>query len=110
MDCIVTELAAALPVVLLPGAGDPSNAALPQQPLHSCLFPGAAPYESAFLFVWLFFFLFLCACVCGVGVVVGQGALFPPSLRAPPPSCSPRCKRRQQPTTPPFTNGNKQTN
>jgi hypothetical protein len=43
---LVTELAAALPVDVLPGAADPSNVSLPQQPLHACLFPGAAPYGS----------------------------------------------------------------
>lgn len=46
MDMVVTELAAALPVDALPGADDPANVSLPQQPLHACLFPGAAPYSS----------------------------------------------------------------
>lgn len=47
MDMLVTELAAALPVDVLPGPDDPANVSLPQQPLHACLFPGAAPYGSA---------------------------------------------------------------
>ena len=34
MDMVVTELAAALPIDVMPGAEDPSNVALPQQPLH----------------------------------------------------------------------------
>lgn len=34
MDVVVTELAAALPVDIMPGADDPTNVALPQQPLH----------------------------------------------------------------------------
>ena len=31
---VVTELAAAMPVDVMPGAEDPTNVALPQQPLH----------------------------------------------------------------------------
>lgn len=46
MDMIMTELAAALPVDIMPGPDDPANVSLPQQPLHQCLFPGAAPYNS----------------------------------------------------------------
>jgi len=45
-DATLTELAAALPVDLMPGAADPSNTALPQQPLHACLLRGASAYES----------------------------------------------------------------
>eukprot|EP00892_Ulva_mutabilis_P008641 jgi/Ulvmu1/6149/UM028_0005.1 len=48
VDRCVTELASALPVDVMPGAGDLSNHALPQQPLHQCLFPGAAPCENFF--------------------------------------------------------------
>jgi DNA polymerase II small subunit/DNA polymerase delta subunit B len=40
MDMIMTELAAALPVDIMPGPDDPANVSLPQQPLHQCLFPG----------------------------------------------------------------------
>lgn len=46
VDRCATELASALPVDLMPGPGDLSNHALPQQPLHHCLFPGAAPCSS----------------------------------------------------------------
>eukprot|EP00878_Enallax_costatus_P040159 GHUV01046161.1.p1 GENE.GHUV01046161.1~~GHUV01046161.1.p1 ORF type:complete len:454 (+),score=87.39 GHUV01046161.1:216-1577(+) len=46
MDMYMTELAAALPVDIMPGPDDPANVSLPQQPLHQCLFPGAAPYSS----------------------------------------------------------------
>lgn len=42
----LSELAAAVPVDIMPGAGDPANYTLPQQPLHRCLFPGAAAYSS----------------------------------------------------------------
>lgn len=43
---LLTELAGAVPVDVMPGAGDPANYTLPQQPLHACLFPGAAGYSS----------------------------------------------------------------
>ncbi|MEW5307844.1 MAG: hypothetical protein WDW36_010217 [Sanguina aurantia] len=46
MDMCLSELAAALPIDLMPGAEDPTNTALPQQPLHRCLFPGAARFAS----------------------------------------------------------------
>jgi DNA polymerase delta subunit 2 len=46
VDRCITELASALPVDLMPGPGDLSNHALPQQPLHQCLFPGAAPCSN----------------------------------------------------------------
>ena len=43
----LTELASGVPVDVMPGACDPASAALPQQPLHRCLFPGAAAYTCA---------------------------------------------------------------
>lgn len=45
-DMSLAELAAAVPVDVMPGAGDPANYTLPQQPLHRCLLPGAAAYSS----------------------------------------------------------------
>lgn len=42
----LTELAAAVPLDIMPGAGDPANYTLPQQPLHRCMFPGAAAYST----------------------------------------------------------------
>lgn len=48
VDRCAMELASALPVDIMPGPGDLSNHALPQQPLHQCLFPGAAPCENFF--------------------------------------------------------------
>jgi DNA polymerase delta subunit 2 len=45
-DVLLTQLAAALPVDLMPGRNDPSNAALPQQPLHACLLPQASRYAT----------------------------------------------------------------
>mmetsp|Transcript_5461 Transcript_5461/g.14757 ORF Transcript_5461/g.14757 Transcript_5461/m.14757 type:complete len:460 (-) Transcript_5461:556-1935(-) len=46
LDMFTTELAAALPVDIMPGAQDPTNVAMPQQPLHRCLFPSASSYGS----------------------------------------------------------------
>lgn len=40
MDMVVTELAAAMPVDVMPGAEDPTNVALPQQPLHRSVSEG----------------------------------------------------------------------
>lgn len=37
---VVTELAAAMPVDVMPGAEDPTNVALPQQPLHRSVSEG----------------------------------------------------------------------
>ena len=45
-DALLTQLAAAAPVDLMPGRNDPSNAALPQQPLHACLLPQASRYAT----------------------------------------------------------------
>ena len=46
MDVLLTQLAAAMPVDVMPGASDPANHSLPQQPLHRCLFPGASAFTS----------------------------------------------------------------
>jgi DNA polymerase delta subunit 2 len=46
VDRCCTELASALPVDLMPGPGDLANHSLPQQPLHRCLFSGAAPFQT----------------------------------------------------------------
>ena len=42
----LTQLAAALPVDVMPGEADPATAALPQQPMHRCLFPITASYRT----------------------------------------------------------------
>nr|AIZ68192.1 DNA polymerase delta small subunit isoform X2 [Albuca bracteata] len=47
-DILLTQLAAALPVDIMPGSNDPANFSLPQQPLHRCLFPGASVYNTFF--------------------------------------------------------------
>lgn len=46
VDMCLTELAGSVPVDVMPGAGDPANYSLPQQPLHKCLFPGAAAFPT----------------------------------------------------------------
>ena len=47
MDAAFTRLAASVPALhVLPGAADPANMTLPQQPLHPCLTPTAASYAS----------------------------------------------------------------
>jgi hypothetical protein len=40
LDMALAELAESLPLDVMPGAADPANLSLPQQPLHKCLFPG----------------------------------------------------------------------
>ena len=39
LDRFISELAATVPVDLMPGATDPANVMMPQQPLHRCLLP-----------------------------------------------------------------------
>ncbi|XP_077246950.1 DNA polymerase delta small subunit [Tasmannia lanceolata] len=46
LDILLTQLVAAMPVDIMPGPCDPANYSLPQQPLHRCLFPGAAVYNT----------------------------------------------------------------
>ncbi|KAI5056668.1 hypothetical protein GOP47_0028486 [Adiantum capillus-veneris] len=46
LDLALTQLAAAIPVDVMPGSNDPANFSLPQQPLHTCLFPGASVYST----------------------------------------------------------------
>ncbi|XP_078438148.1 DNA polymerase delta small subunit [Wolffia australiana] len=46
LDISLTQLAASVPVDIMPGANDPANFSLPQQPLNRCLFPGASLYNT----------------------------------------------------------------
>ncbi|XP_024369612.1 DNA polymerase delta small subunit [Physcomitrium patens] len=46
LDLALTQISAAMPVDIMPGANDPANFSLPQQPLHKCLFPGATMYNT----------------------------------------------------------------
>ncbi|XP_028787740.1 DNA polymerase delta small subunit-like isoform X2 [Neltuma alba] len=40
------QIAVGLPLDIMPGPMDPANYALPQQPLHRCLFPGSSAYNT----------------------------------------------------------------
>jgi DNA polymerase delta subunit 2 len=46
LDMLLSQLLPTLPVTLLPGASDPANVALPQQPLHPALFPESRQYAN----------------------------------------------------------------
>ncbi|KAL4031583.1 hypothetical protein IC575_009868 [Cucumis melo] len=46
LDIQLNQLAAGLPVDIMPGSSDPANFSLPQQPLHRCLFPGSSAYNT----------------------------------------------------------------
>ncbi|SPN97254.1 related to dna polymerase delta small subunit [Cephalotrichum gorgonifer] len=47
LDDFLAEILPSIPVTILPGADDPSTAALPQQPIHSAMFPKARAYTAA---------------------------------------------------------------
>ncbi|KFY73436.1 hypothetical protein V499_06492 [Pseudogymnoascus sp. VKM F-103] len=46
LDDFLAALLPSVPVTLMPGASDPANASLPQQPVHSAMFPQARAYGS----------------------------------------------------------------
>ncbi|KAH6492822.1 hypothetical protein HBI55_129360 [Parastagonospora nodorum] len=46
LDIFLTQILPSIPITLLPGASDPSNVALPQQPLHPALFPRSRHYAE----------------------------------------------------------------
>ncbi|OBT82480.1 hypothetical protein VE02_08153 [Pseudogymnoascus sp. 03VT05] len=46
LDNFLAALLPSVPVTLLPGASDPANASLPQQPVHSAMFPQTRAYGS----------------------------------------------------------------
>ncbi|KAH8633868.1 DNA polymerase subunit delta-2 [Alternaria alternata] len=46
LDEFLCEILPSLPITMLPGASDPSNVALPQQPLHPALFPKTRLYAE----------------------------------------------------------------
>jgi DNA polymerase delta subunit 2 len=46
LDDLLCDILPSLPITLLPGASDPANVALPQQPLHPALFPNARLYSN----------------------------------------------------------------
>ncbi|GAU23424.1 hypothetical protein TSUD_331220 [Trifolium subterraneum] len=46
LDILLNQIAAGLPLDIMPGPCDPANFALPQQALHRCLFPGSSLYST----------------------------------------------------------------
>ncbi|KAK1563342.1 hypothetical protein Q3G72_026233 [Acer saccharum] len=46
LDIMLTQIAASVPLDIMPGPNDPANYSLPQQPLNRCLFPGSADYNT----------------------------------------------------------------
>ncbi|MEE6515680.1 hypothetical protein FKM82_024628 [Ascaphus truei] len=46
LDEILLQLSGSVSVDVMPGPFDPTNYTLPQQPLHRCMFPQAAPYST----------------------------------------------------------------
>ncbi|XP_015898943.3 DNA polymerase delta small subunit isoform X1 [Ziziphus jujuba] len=46
LDIFLTQIAAGLPVDIMPGPNDPANFCLPQQPLNRFLFPGSSVYNT----------------------------------------------------------------
>jgi DNA polymerase delta subunit 2 len=46
LDDVLAQLAACVPVDVMPGASDPANYILPQQPFQPCMFPEAAQYPT----------------------------------------------------------------
>lgn len=45
-DDFLASLLPTMPITLIPGATDPANVSLPQQPIHSAMFPQARAYGS----------------------------------------------------------------
>ncbi|XP_057983686.1 DNA polymerase delta small subunit [Malania oleifera] len=46
LDILLTQIAAGVPLDIMPGPNDPANFSLPQQPLHRCLVPGSSTYNT----------------------------------------------------------------
>ncbi|KAJ2178237.1 DNA polymerase delta small subunit Cdc1 [Coemansia sp. RSA 551] len=46
VDAYLSDIAACMPLALLPGPGDPSSASLPQQPLHPSMFAQCRQYTG----------------------------------------------------------------
>ncbi|KDP24624.1 hypothetical protein JCGZ_25540 [Jatropha curcas] len=46
LDIFLSQIAAGVPLDIMPGPNDPANFSLPQQSLHRCLFPGSATYNT----------------------------------------------------------------
>lgn len=47
LDNFLATLLPSIPVTLIPGASDPANVSLPQQPIHTAMFPNARAYAAS---------------------------------------------------------------
>lgn len=47
LDNFLASLLPSMPITILPGATDPANVAIPQQPLHAALFPHSRAYAAS---------------------------------------------------------------
>lgn len=47
LDDFLAALLPSMPVTLIPGAADPANSSLPQQPVHAAMFPHARAYAAS---------------------------------------------------------------
>ena len=47
LDTFLATLLPTIPITLIPGATDPANASMPQQPIHSAMFPHSRVYAAA---------------------------------------------------------------
>lgn len=46
LDAFLASLLPSMPVTLIPGASDPANVSIPQQPVHAAMFPHARAYAA----------------------------------------------------------------
>ncbi|KAI9781589.1 MAG: hypothetical protein M1835_004269 [Candelina submexicana] len=47
LDALFATLLPSIPITLLPGASDPANVSMPQQPIHPAMFPHSRAYTAA---------------------------------------------------------------
>lgn len=46
LDSFLAQLLPTIPITLIPGASDPANVSIPQQPIHTAMFPHSRAYTS----------------------------------------------------------------
>ncbi|KAI9780214.1 MAG: hypothetical protein M1816_003138 [Peltula sp. TS41687] len=46
LDSLLAQLLPTIPITLIPGASDPANVSIPQQPIHTAMFPHSRAYTS----------------------------------------------------------------
>lgn len=47
LDSLLAQLLPTIPITLIPGASDPANVSIPQQPIHTAMFPHSRAYSSS---------------------------------------------------------------